>query len=488
MWSRTTQFGLSEGPGSRAYPDGSLYKGEWSKGLRHGYGVLFMKNGERYDGPWHRDRKHGEGIWSIPYSQSDIESAQVMDDEEKASWREISVRYMGEEVTAEKERAAKIRAAEAKGIADTLVGQMKRRTFRNLPPPTAEVNGASVVVRGAGSGTVETGGVDANGQRLSDEAMEEIAAAYGAQLFDADEEGTFPYEGRVLEDVAQVLALSKDNYEGAGLFEWRQSGQWDYAADQRVASLGQLKSKVATIEFKRKFPITSKDPVLFVSEYATSVASYLPFLPDGVDPEDVIVRFIVERLIQENPGNAGVDGLKRAEKAVKALLPAADTAFAAVTALERKLVPLQDARQEAENRANTSLTRLKAIEAEQAALNKELDDYWEKDPKHARRTYLEAVERLKNCTRADWYNMRTLQYPFQARIVQSLMSFFSIMVGCKDDWQTQLLYWSNSDANIKVGHVTLLCPAVLHVSPSTNLLSRVVCRGAMLTRLVCERR
>jgi hypothetical protein len=66
-----------------------------------------------------------------------------------------------------------------------------------------------------------------------------------------------------------------------------------------------MKSKVATIEFKKKFPITSKDPVLYVSEYATAVASHLPFLPDGVDPEDTIVRFIVERLIQENPGNAG---------------------------------------------------------------------------------------------------------------------------------------------------------------------------------------
>jgi hypothetical protein len=110
---------------------------------------------------------------------------------------------------------------------------------------------------------------------------------------------------QVIEDVTQALALSRDNYEGAGLFEWRQAGTWHYQHDKQLEVKGLMKSKVATIEFKKKFPITSKDPVLYVSEYATSVASHLPFLPDGVDPEDVIVRFIVERLIQENPGNAG---------------------------------------------------------------------------------------------------------------------------------------------------------------------------------------
>lgn len=58
--------------------------------------------------------------------------------------------------------------------------------------------------------------------------------------------------------------------------------------------------------------------MLYISEFATSVATHLPYLPGGVDPEDMVVRFIVERLIQENPGNAGTDGLMRAVRMLRA--------------------------------------------------------------------------------------------------------------------------------------------------------------------------
>jgi hypothetical protein len=427
-----------------------MYKGEWVAGVRQGYGVHILLNGQRYDGPWHRDRMHGEGIWSIPYTKTDLENAEAMDDAEKASWRDISVRYLGEDITAEKEAAAKIRAEAAKGIADTLVARMNRRTFRNLPPPVPETGGASVASAASIKSAAQTT-VAADGHQLSEEERDEAAAKFGSKLFDADEEGTLVYEPNVLEDVTQLLDLSRNNYDGAGLFEWRQAGTWDYEHDGRTAVHGLLKSKVATIEFKKKFPITSKDPVLFVSEYATSVASYLPFLPDGVDPDDVIVRFIVERLIQENPGNAGVDGLKKAEKAVKDLLPKADVIFASVGRLEKKLAPLQEALKVAEEKAATSLARVKTLEKEREDLNQDLEDYWEKDPKHTRKDYLAAVERLKLTTRTDWYNLRTLQYPFQAKIVDTLMQFFSIIVGTKNDWPNLLLWFSNSDANIKAG-------------------------------------
>ena len=46
----------------------------------------------RYDGPWKLDRKHGDGIWSRPYTASDMANAATMGDEEKASWRKISIR------------------------------------------------------------------------------------------------------------------------------------------------------------------------------------------------------------------------------------------------------------------------------------------------------------------------------------------------------------------------------------------------------------
>ena len=74
------QYGLPHGLGTRAYPDGSTYKGEWDKGVRQGYGIHTMRTGSRYDGPWYRDKKHGVGISSEPYTKEALEAASGMDE------------------------------------------------------------------------------------------------------------------------------------------------------------------------------------------------------------------------------------------------------------------------------------------------------------------------------------------------------------------------------------------------------------------------
>ncbi len=64
---------------------------------------------------------------------------------------------------------------------------------------------------------------------------------------------------------------------------------------------------------------------------------------------------------------------------------------------------------------------------------------------------VQAVEKIRNTTRTDWYNLRTLQYPFPAAIVETLMRFLSLILGVQNSWPNLLLYFSNSDANIKAG-------------------------------------
>ncbi len=89
------------------------------------------------------------------------------------------IRYLGEEVTLQKETASKIRTEAANRIAEGKVGCMYRRTFRVVQPK-------STVDSGSGSS-----------ERLTEEAMEAAAAKLGAALFDNDEEGTIVYEAPV---------------------------------------------------------------------------------------------------------------------------------------------------------------------------------------------------------------------------------------------------------------------------------------------------
>ncbi len=428
------------------YSDGSVYKGEWANGVREGYGVLYYPNGERYDGGWSHDCKHGEGIWSTPYSAAEMANVSVMDSGEKAAWRNISIKYLGVEETDRREKAARERERIANSQAVSLQGEMHRRIMRRSVDeslePVADMEARLAAAAGAGQGV---------GEVLDEEAMEALAEKKGSCLFDANEEGTFPYEALVRHDVTRAMELSRSQYEGVGLYEWRQRGLWDYKQEKRVEAKGVLKTKVATIEFKRKFDINSQDPMLYCSLYATAVASNLPFLPDGVDHDDIIVRFIVERLIQENAGNAGVIGLKRAERAVMALEPKAQRIFDSVDKLEGSQRPLRETLDAEEAKLSSLLTRAKQLEVQQQSLQEGLDAYWDADPKGARRQYDKAVEALNAVSKQAWYQLRTLQYPFQVSIVDTLMQLFAIIVGTNMKWSELLLWFSNSEANVKAG-------------------------------------
>ena len=53
--------GEREGEGTQRFRDGSVYKGAWTGGKRHGYGTLTAANGqERYVGMWHEGMRHGD--------------------------------------------------------------------------------------------------------------------------------------------------------------------------------------------------------------------------------------------------------------------------------------------------------------------------------------------------------------------------------------------------------------------------------------------
>ncbi|VVC24206.1 MORN motif [Cinara cedri] len=65
--------GLPEGTGIVKWPDGSWYKGEFRRGLRHGYGLhVSCENGRRsYSGQWTDSKRNGPGHTSCRAGESD---------------------------------------------------------------------------------------------------------------------------------------------------------------------------------------------------------------------------------------------------------------------------------------------------------------------------------------------------------------------------------------------------------------------------------
>lgn len=50
------------GIGTRFYPDGSSYEGQWVNGQRHGFGTKINPDGSSYKGQWQFDKKTGKGL------------------------------------------------------------------------------------------------------------------------------------------------------------------------------------------------------------------------------------------------------------------------------------------------------------------------------------------------------------------------------------------------------------------------------------------
>ena len=58
-----TQFlYISHGYGRQEYLDGSVYEGDWRKGICHGLGSLTFPNGLNYKGSFHEGKINGKGI------------------------------------------------------------------------------------------------------------------------------------------------------------------------------------------------------------------------------------------------------------------------------------------------------------------------------------------------------------------------------------------------------------------------------------------
>ena len=58
--------GRRSGQGTYTYTDGGSYTGEWKDNLRHGKGTDTFANGVIYEGDWEFDKRHGQGTLTMP--------------------------------------------------------------------------------------------------------------------------------------------------------------------------------------------------------------------------------------------------------------------------------------------------------------------------------------------------------------------------------------------------------------------------------------
>ncbi len=58
--------GRRDGQGTYTYSDGGNYTGGWRENLRHGKGTDTFTNGVIYEGEWALDKRHGQGTLTMP--------------------------------------------------------------------------------------------------------------------------------------------------------------------------------------------------------------------------------------------------------------------------------------------------------------------------------------------------------------------------------------------------------------------------------------
>jgi len=61
--------GNPDGTGTLRIEDGSIYDGDWQRGLRHGHGVYASVEGDLFRGTWQDDKFYGRGVYVWPDGQ-----------------------------------------------------------------------------------------------------------------------------------------------------------------------------------------------------------------------------------------------------------------------------------------------------------------------------------------------------------------------------------------------------------------------------------
>lgn len=66
------QHRVRQGHGTYFYPSGTVYRGQWNQGSRHGLGICEFVSGNKYVGYWNQGRREGRGVFMFTKSRQKI--------------------------------------------------------------------------------------------------------------------------------------------------------------------------------------------------------------------------------------------------------------------------------------------------------------------------------------------------------------------------------------------------------------------------------
>jgi phage FluMu protein Com len=382
------------GIGIYYFNDGSVYEGEWHRGMRFGHGQFRSCEGWTYEGFFDSNRRHGEGAINWPDGSFYI-----------GEW------YF-EKITG--------RGAYVSRLRDVYRGDLLDSIFHGfgelLYTSGARYVGGFKMGKKFGKGVY----MDVNGNEY-----------YGIY---ADDE----LDGEVVvKSIIKIEERGQDNFEvKVGVYKNGKLLDWKV----------KFSHPIATKEFIKLFDDNS---AMYDSVYSMMLAKNLPDVPDGVDMNNKDVRRIVTRIRDEAGDLVSEHALQLAHERIGTIrdpiLRLKEEFEALKTAIEQNEARALGMEQEASMLMNKFSVIIDIAEKEA----KKAEQYWVDDPREIRGKHNEAVKRLATVHKDQFFDFKSHRFP--PPFVKKILDAISCLLNSSRDWKLQQLLLSDSLFNAREG-------------------------------------
>jgi hypothetical protein len=382
------------GIGIYYFKDGSVYEGEWFRGMRFGHGQYRSCEGWTYEGFFDSNRRHGQGA---------------------INWTDGSF-YIGEwyfeKITGKGVYVSRLRDVYRGDILDGIFHGFGELIY---------TSGARYV-GGFCKGKKEGKGIytDVSGNEY-----------YG--IFSNDE-----LDGEVVvKAIIKIEERGQDNYEvKVGVYEKGKLTHWKV----------KFSHPIATKEFIALFDNNSS---MYDSVFSMMLAKNLPDVPDGVDMNNKDVKRIVTRIRDEAGDLVSAHALTQAQERIGAISGPIESLKEEMKNLKQAIEQNEARALSLEHEATVLMNKFSVIIdiAEREA--KKAEQYWVDDPREIRGKHNESVKRLSTVHKDQFFEFKSHRFP--PPFVKKILDAASCLLDSSRDWKVQQLLLSDSLFNAREG-------------------------------------
>ena len=382
------------GYGRMRFANGDEYNGEWRLGLKHGFGTFKDTKGNVYTGDWVNDKMHGVGM--DRRADGRIYEGTIVD----GKWHNKGV------LRVPSKRFASFNTGMDEYTADFQFGYVH------------------------GEGEL----LFANGDRYVGPFEKNMRQGRGVCHFITKERYEGPFHKDEMHGVGHWIKPRGSAHDEIRIGLWKEGfhRRW----------MGYAVSKLITNEFIRRF----KDEGGVDGPFAEFVVERIPDLPQGVDKADEKVQEIVAKIMRrQGPDSSRLMMQKTQTEYTK------HSKFCTAANVERNTAHarLRDTTMELNKQRRMVLEQkrlLQELKADKLRLEKQLEDFWERDEYQNRKKFLRTIRPIQALSRQDWYRLRSvpdLNEALKALLVTGVCSLFNI----PRKWSEVKLLCGDSDQN-----------------------------------------